>query len=59
MTVYGDLDVSTIDELPANRREVVTRVIGEDKLPDAYGFIKQQVAKGRQAYMIYPLVEDS
>jgi ATP-dependent DNA helicase RecG len=59
MTLYGDLDVSVIDELPANRREIQTRVIGSDKLPDAYGFIRAQVAKGRQAFLVYPLVETS
>ena len=59
MTIYGDLDVSVIDELPGNRKEIQTRVIGEDKLPDAYGFIRQQAAKGRQAFIVYPLVEES
>jgi len=59
MTVYGDLDVSIIKELPAGRQEIVTRVIEEDKLQDAYGFISKQVAKGRQAYMVYPLVSES
>lgn len=59
MTVYGDLDVSIIDEMPKGRQEVVTRVIGEEKLPDAYGFIKKQVAKGRQAFLVYPLVAES
>jgi ATP-dependent DNA helicase RecG len=59
MTLYGDLDVSVIDELPSGRREIVTRVIRADKLPEAYGFIKKQVGKGRQAYLVYPLVAES
>ncbi|NKB23174.1 MAG: DEAD/DEAH box helicase [Kiritimatiellae bacterium] len=59
MTLYGDLDVSVLDEIPQGRGEVVTRVIRETQLPDAYGFIKKQVAKGRQAYLVYPLVAES
>ena len=56
MTIYGDLDVSILDEMPKGRPEIVTRVIREDKLPQAYDFIKKQVAKGRQAFLVYPLV---
>jgi ATP-dependent DNA helicase RecG len=59
MTVYGDLDVSVLDEMPSGRQEVVTRVIKESQLPDAYGFIRKQVAKGRQTYLVYPLVSES
>ncbi|MFO1490569.1 MAG: ATP-dependent DNA helicase RecG [Kiritimatiellia bacterium] len=59
MTLYGDLEVSIIDELPAGRREIQTRVIGEDKLPAAYDFIRKQVAKGRQAFLVYPMVNES
>ena len=56
MTIYGDLDVSILDEMPKGRQEIVTRVIRDDKLPQAYDFIKKQVAKGRQAFVVYPLV---
>lgn len=56
MTIYGDLDVSILDEMPKGRQEIVTRVIREDKLPQAYDFIRKQVAKGRQAFLVYPLV---
>ena len=56
MTIYGDLDVSILDEMPKGRQEIVTRVIGEDKLPQAYDFIRKQVARGRQAFVVYPLV---
>ena len=58
MTLYGDLDVSILDEMPAGRQQIVTRVIDEAKLPKAYGFIQQQVARGRQAYLVYPLVAE-
>ena len=59
MTLYGDLDVTTIRELPRGRQDIVTRVIGEAQLDKAYGFIRDQVAKGRQAFLVYPLVEES
>lgn len=57
MTVYGDLDVSVLDELPGGRQQIVTRVITSDQLPLAYEFIKKQIASGRQAYVVFPLVE--
>ena len=59
MTLYGDLDVTTIRELPKGRQVIATRVIGEAQLPKAYAYIRDQVAKGRQAYLVYPLVEES
>ena len=59
MTLYGDLDISVIDELPAGRLPIVTRVIGEAQLEKAYDFIRNQVAKGRQAYIVYPMVNES
>lgn len=59
MTVYGDLDVSVIDELPPGRSPVVTRVSYENKRPQLMQFLKEQLAKGRQAYVVYPLVEES
>ena len=59
MTLYGDLDVTTIRELPKGRQEIKTHVIGESQLPKAYAFIREQVVKGRQAYVVYPLVEES
>jgi ATP-dependent DNA helicase RecG len=59
MTVYGDLDVSVIDELPPGRSPIQTRVIYESLRVQALDFLKDQVAKGRQAYIIYPLVEES
>jgi ATP-dependent DNA helicase RecG len=59
MTLYGDLDVSELDEMPAGRQAIVTRVIREAQLPKAYEFIRQHVGKGRQAYLVYPLVSDA
>ena len=59
LTLYGDLDVSTIDELPPGRQDILTRLVPEDKRSAAYGFVRQQVAAGRQAFIICPLVEES
>jgi ATP-dependent DNA helicase RecG len=59
MTVYGDLDVSTIDEMPPGRSPIQTRVIFENKRSQALQFMLEQVQKGRQTYIVYPLVEES
>lgn len=59
MTVYGDLDVSIIDELPAGRAPIQTRVIYDSKKAQALEFMQEQISKGRQAYIVYPLVEES
>jgi ATP-dependent DNA helicase RecG len=59
MTVYGDLDVSTLDEMPANRGRIITLLRDTTKLPDATAFIRKQLDAGRQAYIVYPLIEES
>jgi ATP-dependent DNA helicase RecG len=59
MTVYGDLDVSVIDELPPGRTPVTTRVLGEDKRAGVYKGIEREVRAGHQVYVVYPLVEES
>ncbi len=59
MTVYGDLDVSVIDEMPIGRTPIQTRVVTEAKRSNAMDFMAEQIAKGRQAYIVYPLVEES
>ncbi len=59
MTVYGDLDVSVIDELPPGRSPIVTRVAYESQHEKVWGFMREQLQKGRQAYVVYPLVEES
>ncbi len=57
--IYGDLDISIIDELPANRIPIKNCVVDTSYRPNAYEFIKKQVALGRQAYIICPMVEES
>ena len=59
MTVYGDLDVTVMDERPAGRKPIITQVYSEKKRDDAYAFITEQLREGRQAYVVYPLVEES
>lgn len=59
LTVYGDLDVSVIDEMPAGRSPVITRLFFESKRREAYQFIESELAKGRQVYVVYPLVEET
>ncbi|MGH9760124.1 MAG: ATP-dependent DNA helicase RecG, partial [Blastocatellia bacterium] len=59
MTVYGDLDVSVIDEMPPGRKPVVTRVRGEDSRQEMYKFLDTKIREGRQVYIVYPLVEES
>ncbi len=58
-TAYGDLDITTIDERPANRGKVITGVRDAAKLPEAAVFIRAQLDAGRQAYIVYPLIEES
>ena len=57
LTIYGDMDVSIIDELPPGRTPIVTRRTTEDKAPKVWEFIRQHVAKGQQAYIVYPVIE--
>jgi ATP-dependent DNA helicase RecG len=59
MTVYGDLEVSIIDELPPGRTPVSTYVRGEDRREKIYEFIRDQIKLGRQAYVVYPIIEES
>ncbi len=59
MTVYGDLDVSVIDELPKGRRPIVTRHFYESDRLAVLGFMKQQIDAGRQVFVVYPLIEES
>ena len=57
LTVYGDLEVSVLDELPPGRTPVVTRRTPEAKAPAVWDFVRKQVALGRQAYIVYPIIE--
>ena len=59
MTIYGDLDVSTLDEMPAGRGKIITGVRVPAKLPEAAKFIREQLDSGRQCYIVYPLIEES
>src|SRR5262249_51500279 len=59
MTVYGDLDVSTIDEMPAGRASTATAVRENAKLGEALTFLRKELDAGRQAYVVYPLIEES
>ncbi len=59
MTVYGDLDVSIIDELPPGRTPIKTVVLGEDQRPGVYKGIEREIKLGRQIYVVYPLIDES
>jgi len=59
MTIYGDLDVSVIDEMPRNRGKIVTAVRDESKLGEVLSFLRTQLEAGRQLYVIYPLIDES
>ncbi len=59
LTIYGDQDLSVIDELPPGRQEIITRIVPEFKRQDAYLWISDQVRKGRQVFIICPLIDES
>ncbi len=59
MTLYGDLEVSVIDELPPGRKPIVTRHLYDSQRMKLYGFIRGQIARGRQVYVVYPLIKES
>ena len=59
MTLYGDLDVSVIDELPQGRKPIVTRHLYEKDRLAMFGFMKKQIAEGRQVFVVYPLIRES
>ena len=57
LTLYGDLDVSVIDELPPGRTPIVTRRTSDERAEEVWGFVRKQVGLGRQAYLVYPVIE--
>ena len=57
LTLYGDLDTSTLDELPPGRTPITTRKISDERAQEVWDFVKKQVAAGRQAYVVYPVIE--
>ncbi len=59
LTVYGDLDLSTIDKLPPGRKPIKTAVRHDSARDKVYDFIREELSKGRQAYIVYPLIEES
>jgi ATP-dependent DNA helicase RecG len=59
LTIFGDLDVSTIDELPPNRKQVATHLRLESQMKNVYDFINREMNDGRQIYIVYPLIEES
>ncbi len=59
MTMYGDLDISVIDEMPPGRKPIVTRHATSDSIEQVWSFVRRQVDLGRQAYVVYPVIEES
>lgn len=59
LMLYGDLDISIINEMPAGRKKIITRVVEAEKRSDAYAFIRKQVNGGRQVFVVCPLIEES
>ncbi len=59
LTLYGDLDVSVLDELPPGRTPIQTRLTSEPHLPGVWEFLRKEVASGHQAYIVYPVIEES
>jgi len=59
MGIYGDLDVTVIAEMPEGRKPIQTRLCREEEKPELFRLLRQQIADGRQAYIVYPLVEES
>ena len=57
LTLYGDLDTSVLDELPPGRTPITTRKVGDDRAPEVWEFVRKQVKAGRQAYVVYPVIE--
>jgi ATP-dependent DNA helicase RecG len=59
LTLYGDLDLSILDELPPGRTPIVTRRITDDRSPEVWDFVRKQVAKGHQVYVVYPVIAEN
>ena len=59
LTLYGDLDVSSIDEMPPGRKPIITKHVQESSVEGVYSFVAQEIKAGRQAYVVYPVVEES
>jgi ATP-dependent DNA helicase RecG len=59
LTLYGDLDVSVIDQMPPGRKPIITKHSTADAIEQVYSFVKRQIDEGRQAYVVYPVIEES
>jgi ATP-dependent DNA helicase RecG len=59
LTLYGDLDVSVLDELPPGRTPVVTRAVTDERAPEVWDFVRKQIVAGHQAYVVYPVIEEN
>jgi ATP-dependent DNA helicase RecG len=59
LTLYGDLDLSALDELPPGRTPIVTRRVGDERSPEVWDFVRKQISKGNQAYVVYPVIAES
>ena len=59
LTLYGDLDLSVLDELPPGRTPSVTRRVSDDRAPEVWDFVRKQVAAGHQVYVVYPVIEEN
>jgi ATP-dependent DNA helicase RecG len=59
LTIYGDLDVSVIDEMPPGRKPIITRHVEDARVEQVYSFVRKQIDQGSQAYVVYPVIEDS
>ncbi len=59
LTLYGDLDLSVLDELPPGRTPIVTRRVADERSPEVWDFVRKQVAAGHQAYVVYPVIEEN
>jgi ATP-dependent DNA helicase RecG len=59
LTLYGDLDVSVLDELPPGRTPVVTRCLTDERAQEVWDFVRKQIAAGHQAYVVYPVIEEN
>jgi ATP-dependent DNA helicase RecG len=59
LTLYGDLDLSVLDQLPPGRTPIVTRRVSDERAPEVWEFVRKQVAAGHQVYVVYPVIEDN
>ena len=59
LTLYGDLDISVLDEMPPGRTPIVTRRVSDDRASEVWQFVRKQIAAGHQAYVVYPVIEEN